>query len=50
MVEDITVDDLKEKCKDFQDKVDNQIQTLTIFSEKTSQIKENYDKKFEGLI
>lgn len=50
MVEDITADDLKEKCKDIQDKVDNQIQTLTNITEKVVSIKEIYDKKFDGLV
>lgn len=50
MMEDITADDLKEKYKDFLDKVDNQIQTISNITEKVVQIKENYDKKYEGLV
>lgn len=50
MMEDITADDLKEKYKDFLDKVDNQIQTIANITEKVVQIKENYDKKYEGLV
>lgn len=49
MIEDISIDDLK-GMQQFQDKVNSQIQTLTSFSEKVSSIKENYDKKFEGLV
>lgn len=49
MLEDLTVNDLKEKVPQFQDKVEDQIVKLSKIREKVYAIKENYDKKFDGL-
>lgn len=49
MLEDLTIDDLKDKVTDFHDKVDEQIQKLGQINERVLSVKENYDKKFEGL-
>ena len=50
MLEDLTIDDLKDKTLDFHDKIDEQVHKLTHINERVSSIKENYDKKFEGLL
>lgn len=49
MLEDLCVDDLKDKVSLFQDKVEDQIGKLAGIREKVSSIKENYDKKFHDL-
>lgn len=49
MLEDLTINDLKEKVPQFQDKVEDQIVKLAKIREKVYAIKENYDKKFEDL-
>lgn len=49
MLEDLTINDLKEKVPQFQDKVEDQIVKLSKIREKVFAIKENYDKKFEDL-
>jgi len=49
MLDEIEVEDLKDKAGQFHDKVENQINQLASMREKVSSIKENYDKKFEEL-
>jgi DNA repair ATPase RecN len=49
MLEDLGIEDLKDKVTDFHDKVDEQVNKLSQISERVGSIKENYDKKFEGL-
>jgi archaellum component FlaC len=49
MLEELCVDDLKDKVSLFQDKVEDQIGKLANIREKVSSIKENYDKKFNDL-
>jgi uncharacterized coiled-coil DUF342 family protein len=49
MLEDLGIEDLKDKVTDFHDKVDEQVHKLSHINERVSSIKENYDKKFEGL-
>lgn len=49
MLEDLGIEDLKDKVSDFHDKVDEQVHKLTHINERVGSIKENYDKKFEGL-
>lgn len=49
MLDELTVSDLQEKVTQFQDKVEDQIGKLGTMREKVSNIKENYDKKFENL-
>jgi cell division septum initiation protein DivIVA len=46
MLDELCVDDLKDKVTQFQDKVEDQINKLGSMREKVSSIKENYDKKF----
>jgi uncharacterized coiled-coil DUF342 family protein len=50
MLEDLGIDDLKDKVPDFHDKIDEQVHKLNQINEKVSSIKENYDNKFEGLL
>jgi uncharacterized coiled-coil DUF342 family protein len=50
MLEDLAIDDLKDKVPDFHDKIDEQVHKLNQINEKVSSIKENYDNKFEGLL
>lgn len=50
MIEDLTFDDLSDKMQEFTDKVDDQIGKLQCITEKVASVKENYDKKFEGLL
>ncbi len=49
MLDELCVDDLKDKVSLFQDKVEDQIGKLANIREKVSSIKENYDKKFHDL-
>ncbi len=49
MLDDLSVDDLKDKVSQFQDKVEDQISKLSNIREKVGSIKENYDKKFNDL-
>lgn len=49
MLEDLSIEDLKDKVVDFHEKVDEQVHKLSHISERVASIKENYDKKFEGL-
>lgn len=49
MLDELCVDDLKDKVSLFQDKVEDQIGKLANMREKVSSIKENYDKKFHDL-
>jgi hypothetical protein len=49
MLDELNVSDLSGKVTQFQDKVENQITKLQCMREKVSNIKENYDKKFESL-
>ena len=49
MLDELCVDDLKDKVSQFQDKVEDQINKLGSIREKVSSIKENYDKKFNDL-
>lgn len=49
MLDELNMNDLQGKVTQFQDKVDEQIQTLGAMREKVNSIKENYDKKFESL-
>ena len=49
MLDELSVDDLREKVTQFQDKVEDQIGKLGGMREKVKNIKENYDKKFESL-
>ena len=49
MLDELSVNDLKEKVTQFQDKVEDQIGKLGGMREKVKNIKENYDKKFESL-
>jgi NADH:ubiquinone oxidoreductase subunit F (NADH-binding) len=49
MLEELCVDDLKDKVSQFQDKVEDQINKLGNIRDKVSSIKENYDKKFSDL-
>ena len=46
MLDELRVDDLKDKVSQFQDKVEDQVVKLANMREKVSSIKENYDKKF----
>lgn len=50
MLDELKVDDLKDKVSQFQDKVEDQINKLGNIREKVSSIKENYDKKFNELL
>lgn len=50
MLEDLGIDDLKDKVPEFHDKIDEQVHKLTHINERVGSIKENYDKKFEGLL
>lgn len=50
MLDELCVDDLKDKVTQFQDKVEDQITKLGNIREKVSSIKENYDKKFNDLL
>ena len=49
MLDELCVDDLKDKVSQFQDKVEDQVNKLGNIREKVSSIKENYDKKFTDL-
>ena len=49
MLDDLCIDDLKDKVSLFQDKVEDQVNKLGNMREKVTAIKENYDKKFEDL-
>lgn len=49
MLDELCVEDLKDKVSQFQDKVEDQINKLGNMREKVSSIKENYDKKFQDL-
>lgn len=49
MLDELCVDDLKDKVVQFQDKVEDQINKLGNIREKVTSIKENYDKKFYDL-
>ena len=49
MLDELQVDDLKDKVELFHEKIENQINQLASMREKVSSIKENYDKKFEEL-
>lgn len=50
MLDELSVNDLKEKVPQFQECVENQIRTLGTMREKVASIKDNYDKKFEALM
>ena len=49
MLDELEVDDLKDKVGQFHDKIDAQVNQLASMREKVCGIKENYDKKFEEL-
>jgi predicted nucleic acid-binding Zn-ribbon protein len=49
MLDELSVDDLKDKVSLFQDKIEDQVNKLNNMREKVTGIKENYDKKFEDL-
>ena len=49
MLDELSVNDLREKVTQFQDKVEDQIGKLGGMREKVQNIKENYDKKFDNL-
>jgi len=49
MLDEIQVDDLKDKAGQFHDKIEFQINQLASMREKVTSIKDNYDKKFEDL-
>jgi len=49
MLDEIQVDDLKDKVGQFHDKIEHQINQLASMREKVTSIKDNYDKKFEDL-
>lgn len=49
MLDELQVDDLKDKVGQFHEKTETQINQLASMREKVSSIKENYDKKFEEL-
>jgi len=49
MLDELQVDDLKDKVGQFHEKIENQINQLASMREKVTSIKENYDKKFEEL-
>jgi hypothetical protein len=49
MLDELQVDDLKDKVGQFHDKIETQINQLASMREKVTSIKENYDKKFEEL-
>ena len=49
MLDEIQVDDLKDKAGQFHDKIETQIHSLASMRDKVSSIKDNYDKKFEEL-
>ena len=44
MLDELQVDDLKDKVGQFHDKIETQINQLASMREKVSSIKENYDK------
>lgn len=49
MLDELQVDDLKDKVGQFHEKIETQINQLASMREKVTSIKENYDKKFEEL-
>jgi len=49
MLDELSVDDLRDKVVLFQDKIEDQVNKLDNMREKVSGIKENYDKKFSEL-
>lgn len=49
MLDELSVDDLKDKVSLFQDKTEDQITKLEGIRTKVTNIKENYDKKFSDL-
>ena len=49
MLDELQVEDLKDKVGQFHDKIETQISQLASMRDKVCSIKENYDKKFEEL-
>lgn len=49
MLDELQVDDLKDKVGKFHEKIESQINQLASMREKVGSIKENYDKKFDEL-
>lgn len=49
MLDEFSNEEFKENIHLFQDKIEDQINRLDVVRDKVGSIKENYDKKFDGL-